>query len=77
MGKQKFKIIKVIVEEQYLIEMYDEEKSHINGWTLPEIIKDWFQGPTPLGTFHASREGSLIGNSRKYISSKTENIKTK
>ena len=67
----KYVILKVIIEEQYLIEMHDENISCINGWTIPEIIKNWFKNFS-LGRFHATREGHLISNSRKYISSEVD-----
>ncbi len=65
----KFKIIKVIVEEKYYIEMHDDKITKINGWTIDEVIKDWFI-QFPMGSYHATRDTSLIGNSRKYIKSK-------
>ncbi len=64
----KFKIIKVTVEEKYYVEMHDDRITKINGWTIDEVIKDWFID-YPMGSHHASREGSLIGGSRKYIKS--------
>jgi len=70
---KKFKVLKVIVEEQYLIEMYDDEHTCINGWSITEVIKSWFKD-FPLGQFHASRDAALIGGSRKYISSEVEEI---
>jgi hypothetical protein len=64
----KFKVIKVIVEEQYIIDMYDDKISKINGWTIEEIIKDWFENHS-MYSHHATRDGHIIGNSRKYIKS--------
>ena len=60
------KILKVTVEEQYYIEMIDDKRTTINGWTLDEVIKSWFKD-YPMGTHHASRDGSRIGNSRKFV----------
>lgn len=64
--KQKYKILKVTVTEDYIIEMIDDEKTLINGWPIDKVIEDWFKN-YPMGAHHASREGSLIGNSRKFI----------
>ncbi len=71
--KPKYKIIKVVVEEQYLIEMHNNEITCINGWTIAQVIKEWFKWFS-MGQFHASREAHLIGNSRKYISSTVEDV---
>ena len=64
----RIKLIKVTVEETYFVDMIDNERTHINGWTIKEVIKDWFEGYS-MASHHASREGSLIGGSRKYIKS--------
>lgn len=67
--KQKerpMKVIRVTVEEDYYIEMIDDERTIINGWTLDEVIKSWFKD-YPMDTHHASRDGSRIGHSRKFI----------
>ncbi len=64
----QFKIIKVTVEETYYIEMHDDNHTKINGWAINEVIKDWFID-YPMGTYHATRDTSIIGNSRKYIKS--------
>ncbi|MCF8019853.1 MAG: hypothetical protein K9L62_10650 [Vallitaleaceae bacterium] len=68
MEDKKFKILKVIVEEQYIIEMHDDKITKINGWTISEVISDWFLN-SPMGRSHATRDNHLIDNSRKYISS--------
>ena len=64
----RIKIIKVTIEEKYFVEMHDDEHTKINGWTIDEVIKDWFID-YPLGSNHATRDLSLLGNSRKYIKS--------
>jgi len=66
---RKFKILEVTVTHQYIIEMYDDTRSHINGWTLDEIIEDWFK-KYPIDDHHASREGSKIFGASKFISSR-------
>ena len=69
MSKEKFKVLRVTVTEDYFIDMIDDKKTCINGWTLDELIQDWFE-KFSMGTHHASREYHKIGNSRKYV--KTE-----
>ena len=63
---EKVKVLRVTYTEDYLIEMIDDKRTAINGWTMEEVIDDWFNR---LGSYHASREGHRIGNSRKYIKS--------
>jgi hypothetical protein len=68
MAEENYKILKVMVEEQYFIPMYDDKISKINGWSIEEIIEDWFI--THASTqYHATRDGHRIGNSRKFIKS--------
>ncbi len=69
MKKEKFKILKVLVEQRYYIPMLDDKRTQINGWTIEEVIKDWFQ-TTSLSSSHATRDGHLIGYSKNVI--KTE-----
>ncbi|MFW9871615.1 MAG: hypothetical protein ACFFG0_00810 [Candidatus Thorarchaeota archaeon] len=66
MSKKKYKILRVTYEKDYLVEMIDGERTIINGWTIKEVIDDWF-GRYPLSSFHASREAHTIGNSEKFI----------
>jgi hypothetical protein len=63
---EKLKVLRVTYTEDYLIEMIDDKRTVINGWTMEEVIDDWFHR---VGGYHASREGHRIGNSRKYIKS--------
>lgn len=64
----RIKLIKVTVEETYYVEMRDDKHTHINGWTIDEVIKDWFIDH-PMGSYHATRDTSIIGAGRKYIKS--------
>ncbi len=68
MAEEKFKILKVTVEENYFIPMHDDKRSQINGWTIEEIIEDWFVRFASR-EYHATRDGHRIGNSRKFIKS--------
>ena len=61
----KEKILRVTVTEDYYIKMHDEEKSQINGWTIKEVIKDWFK--RPLDSYHATRNNHKIGGSKKLL----------
>ena len=56
MSKDKFKVLRVTVTEDYFIDMIDDERTCINGWTLDEVIQEWFENFS-MGTYHASREG--------------------
>ena len=69
----EFKVLRVTVQEDYIIEMYDDKRTKINGWTIKEVIKDWFKGSRMLG-FHASRDTHRISGTRKYISSEVVDL---
>lgn len=71
--EKKFKILKVTIEENYLIPMIDDERTKINGWSLETVIEDWFTRHATTIT-HATRDTYKIGNSRKFI--KSEVIET-
>lgn len=61
-------ILRVTITEDYWIDMFDEKRTEINGWTMEEVIDDWFKNHS-LASYHATREGHAIGNSRKFIKS--------
>ena len=63
---EKAKVLRVTNTEDYYIDMIDNERTSINGWTIEEVIEDWFKNYS-LGSHHASREGHRIGNSRKFV----------
>ena len=67
--KEKFKILKVLVEQRYYIPMLDDKRTQINGWTVEEVIKDWFENHS-INSSHATRDGHLIGYSKEIL--KTE-----
>ena len=46
--------------------VYAYPKGYINGWDTKTVIKDWFED-YPMGMYHASREGSRVGNSERVI----------
>ena len=70
---KKYKILRATYEVDYLIEMHDDKISTINGWTIEEIIEDWFKLHS-LSSYHATRDGHKIGGSKKFI--KSEVIKS-
>jgi hypothetical protein len=63
---EKMKILKVTFTEEYMIPMYDDKRTKINGWTIQQVIDDWFKNHS-LESHHATRDGHTIGNSRKLI----------
>ena len=63
---EKGKILRVTTTEDYWIDMVDDKRTKINGWTMEQVIEEWFKNYS-LGSHHASREGHRIGNSRKFI----------
>lgn len=65
----KHKILRVTMTVDYHIPMYDEEKSRINGWTIEQIIEDWFKRGEYLISYHATRDAHQINGSKKYIDS--------
>jgi len=68
MDESKLKVLRVTMEVDYYIEMHDAKRTLINGWTIEEIIEDWFK-PNPLIPYHATRDAHEIGSSRRYIKS--------
>jgi hypothetical protein len=66
--EEKFKILKVTVEEKYFIPMSDDKISKINGWSIEEIIEDWFITHAST-SYHATRDSHRIGYSKKFIKS--------
>jgi hypothetical protein len=58
--KREYTLIKTIVEETYLFD------KGLDGRSDEELVKEFFVD-FPLSSFHATRDGSLIGNSRKLL----------
>lgn len=69
----KAKILRVTITRDYIIPMRDDEKTHINGWTMDKVIEDWFERNS-IHSYHATRDGHRIGNSEKMVD--TEIIET-
>lgn len=64
MPKQKYKVLEVTYTRQYIVPMIDDERTKINGWSMKDVIQDWFYNHD-LNSHHATRDGSRIGNSVK------------
>ena len=62
----KHKVIRVTIEEDFLIRVDENGRTDINGWTVEEVIEDWFKRHG-MDMYHATRDGHRIGNSRHYI----------
>ena len=58
--KRNYTLVKIIVEETYLFD------KGLDGRSDEELIQEFF-ADFPLSSFHATRDGSLIGNSRKLL----------
>jgi len=69
MDLKKYKIIKVVVEKKYMVPINDD--TSINGWSLKEVIKDWFER-VPLFQYHANRDSSLMRGTERVISATVE-----
>jgi len=63
---KKYAILNVTFTQEYFIEMYDENISVVNGWTIEQIIEDWFKNYS-MASYHATREGHEIGGSKKFV----------
>lgn len=59
-------ILKVTTEENYIVPMHNDKITKINGWSIEEVVKDWFVTHA-LTPSHATRDAHKIGNSRKFI----------
>ena len=60
MKKSKMKIIEVTFTEQFMIDLDEYPMT----WGLDNIVDGWFKDPN-MG--HAGRDGSRIGNSKKFV----------
>ncbi len=67
--------VKVVLEQSYLIPMYDDGvHSHMDGKTPAQLVQEWFYD-YPINSYHASRDGSQIGNSKRVIATEIMPIK--
>ncbi len=66
MPYKNYKILKVTVEELYLVPMLNEERTEINGWTMEQVKEDWFVTHN-INQSHATRAAYMIGHSKKVV----------
>lgn len=59
----KLKLITVNMDVQFMVPMIDDKHSTVNGWTLEEVIKDWFEHSN-INAYHCARNRSEIGGSK-------------
>lgn len=64
--EQKFREIKVLVEETYLVPMIDDTRTAINGESLKQLKVDWFQS-YDINSHHATRDSHRVGGGRRVI----------
>lgn len=45
--------------------MIDDTRSAVNGWTIEEVVRDWFERTDAhdMNGRHAARDGHMLGNS--------------
>lgn len=66
--KRELKVMRVLMTVDYAIPMCPDNKhTDINGWTVEEIVEDWFK-KFPMGYYHATRDGHRIGGSERALS---------
>lgn len=70
-GEEKFKIVEVTMTVQYMVPMHNDTITKINGWTLEEVINDWFLRRGCNG-YHATRNSFEIGNSKEIVDVKVK-----
>lgn len=58
---EKYKILKVTKIEHYFIPMGNEAITQINGWSIKETVKNWFEN-RPINEYHATINAHNIGH---------------
>lgn len=55
--KNNFHLITVTIERQYIVPVNtDGITTQVNGWTITEVVQDWFNGLMNINAHHASRD---------------------
>ena len=78
MGKfpPEHRILTVRMDVQFLLPMVPgRDETEINGWTVEEVVDDWFKSHPP-GSYHATRDSHRIGNSEKIVSWKVSETRS-
>jgi len=73
MSELKIKILRVTMTQDYAIEMYDDKRTKINGWTIQEVIDDWFKKYS-LRAYHATRDTHEIQGARQFIEAEVKEL---
>lgn len=61
MYKEKLNFLKVTTTTYYAVPMINKKVTRINGWSIKDVIKDWFKTHT-IDRYHATRDGHRVGN---------------
>lgn len=69
--QQKFRTIKVVVERTYLVPVAKGEHTEINGWTIEEVVEDWFKNRS-INFHHATRDSYHLGSGDKILAIEIE-----
>ena len=70
---EKTRLIEVTMTVQYFVPMHNDTVTKINGWTLEEVINDWFL-KNGLNGYHATRGHFEIGNSKELLDVKVKDV---
>lgn len=62
----KYKILSVLVKQEYLIKVGEDGRTNINGWTIEQVVDDWFSNDR-INISHATRDGRKIGNADEFV----------
>lgn len=61
------RVLRVTMTKDYILQMSRDGKHTINGWNIQQVIDDWFHNHHH---YHATREGSAVGGSERFVSCK-------
>ncbi len=62
--------IVVTMEVSYIVPMHDTNHTEINGWTVEEVARDWFE--RDINSHHATRDSHRLGNGKRIIGWRVE-----
>jgi hypothetical protein len=63
--------VRVVIETSWLVPVHqDGETTDINGWSLDEVLREWFEDPRyPPDRHHATRDSYAVGGRSRFVSS--------
>lgn len=66
---ETFRVVKATVEQTYLIpvESASPNQSHINGWSVEEVVNSWFTDHD-INRGHATRDAYRLGGGDRLLS---------